>query len=944
MELNSKNYSSLKSFFDWKKNKKYSKLKDVEFEVRFNTKHNYITYDIYKQIFFKLTFDKTKGGLNFKNITQNTILSVSDNTNEFRINLLDNNDIKKFWLLNQFQPDFNYEIIRKNRLENIDIDDYNLRFMLSHEEKLSDKSLENVNEILRNDTEKLYRLKNRYSIVDDSGLFRFDLTTVKDGKGTDFKNSNTLKNPMNYEIEIEFIGNKENLDLLLKYCLTIIEIIQGNTLKQDYIEDIKNSYFGLIGISGNNENGNYEYETKKNFIVANAVTLHLKNIIKSDQLNIYNKYCCTLKADGERHLLFVHNGDFILMDINYKLKKLDFKNTELNNTIIEGEYINDKLFLIYDILYYKGEDVRSNQFKSLTKEKDRFYYLNQFLSKVKMEKDGFQIKLKKYLFSVKSDGSDIFEKADELWSTRKNNDFYVDGVIFMPMLEYYPIKSGSWYSLFKWKPESQNSIDFLVKVQKNKNGIEEKKLYSMKENSKEGGLTQYKTLDLHVGGKNGSPVKFLYKDDENYSYANILLKDDKMLIDNEGEIQQIYDDSIVEFIYDKTKENGFKWVPIKIRNDKTMAYKSGKKVFGNFEKIAYDIFENIMNPVTVENITTGVVDHSKVVFTENKYYNKEYNANERMNYQNFHNLTVKDQLFNYISKENKKISGKLLDLASGKGGDINRWKKYKFAEVVGLDNDIANIEYARNLFTKIARPKPKTYYIHSDISKLIFPTQEAGCSDSAKLRLRQYIPKKEYFDNISIFFAIHYMYGDEITFRTLIQNMADNIKMGGNVIGTCFNGYKIYSELKKENKIEGDFYNITKKYKSFNFDKKKPNFGKKIDVYINSIGKTHSEYLVNVDYLETIFNQYGFEKVEINDFESIYEKDKNKIEYLKNMSENEKEFSFMNSYFIFKKVKETPPRLLQKLLVDMKKKTSTISNELESNIEFEEQKAEEETV
>ena len=47
--------------------------------------------------------------------------------------------------------------------------------MLAHEEKLSNKSLENVNEILGNDTEKLYRLKNRYSIVDDSGLFRFDL-------------------------------------------------------------------------------------------------------------------------------------------------------------------------------------------------------------------------------------------------------------------------------------------------------------------------------------------------------------------------------------------------------------------------------------------------------------------------------------------------------------------------------------------------------------------------------------------------------------------------------------------------------------------------------------------------------------------------------------------------------------------------------------------------
>ena len=102
------------------------------------------------------------------------------------------------------------------------------------------------------------------------------------------------------------------------------------------------------------------------------------------------------------------------------------------------------------------------------------------------------------------------------------------------------------------------------------------------------------------------------------------------------------------------------------------------------------------------------------------------------------------------------------------------------------------------------------------------------------------------------------------------------------------------------------------------FPKNKPNYGKKIDVYIKSIGKSHSEYLVNINYLEIILEKYGFEKVEIGDFENIYnmeinKKNKNK-EYLKNMTETEKTFSYLNKYFIFKKIKETPPNLYKKLL------------------------------
>lgn len=952
MELNNKDYKKIENFLSKKNNDS-----NIEFEVRFNTKNYNLNYSVFKKVLYKLIFDKENGGLNFKNYKLNTILSI--NIDNRRIDILDNNDVKKFWLTNTIDKTMNYEIIEKERLENIDNDEYNLRFMLSNEKKIKE-DLDEINNLI-NSSKIFYRLKNRYSIFDNTENYRFDLTTVKSGNGNNFKDSKTLQSNSNYEIEIEYIGKKEKkLDNLMNYIFIIIENIQNNTLKQSLLTEIKNSYFNLIGLQNNNNNANYQYENKKNFIVANAVTMHRQNIIKGDTLNIYEKYAVTLKADGERHLLYVYENYFYLIDINFKIKVMNISDKSWNNTLIEGELVNNNTFLVYDILFENGNDIRRKQFKTPKKnEEDRVYFLNQFInSETRNYSDNnINIQLKKYLYSSSGDGSDIFEKASILWSNRKNNIYDVDGLIFMPMMDYYPIKSGSWYSLFKWKPSELNSIDFLIKITKNKNNVEEKKIYISKEKNSE--LIQYKTLELYVGGIENNkyvPVKFNFNNEEKYSYSNIILNDDKLLINTENGVETIEDDSIVEFIFDETKQEGFQWIPIKIRHDKTLLYKNGQKVYGNYEKIAIDIFRSIINPVTEDMINSGIVKDLGVL---NYYESKTYNANERLVYQNFHNHSVKDLIFSFVSKENKSISGKLLDLASGKGGDIKRWKKYKFAECVGLDNDLTNIQYAKDLYDNIARPKPKTTFIHSDISKLIFPKQDAGMSDSAKLRLRTNIPIKEYFDVISIFFALHYFYSDDITFRILLQNIIDNIKLGGYLIGTCFDGEKVYNLLKKQNNLKGDFFEIKKQFKMGSFPKNKPNYGKKIDVYIKSIGKSHSEYLVNINYLEIILEKYGFEKVEIGDFENIYnmeinKKNKNK-EYLKNMTETEKTFSYLNKYFIFKKIKETPSNLYKKLLSNIsnnKKKSkknednsnneveSVLNNSNEENIEFEEENSE----
>ena len=54
----------------------------------------------------------------------------------------------------------------------------------------------------------------------------------------------------------------------------------------------------------------------------------------------------------------------------------------------------------------------------------------------------------------------------------------------------------------------------------------------------------------------------------------------------------------VEFSYDKTRENHFKWVPLRVRYDKTAEYRRGLKNFGNSYLVANSNWYSIHNPIT----------------------------------------------------------------------------------------------------------------------------------------------------------------------------------------------------------------------------------------------------------------------------------------------------------------------------------------------------------
>jgi hypothetical protein len=136
-------------------------------------------------------------------------------------------------------------------------------------------------------------------------------------------------------------------------------------------------------------------------------------------------------------------------------------------------------------------------------------------------------------------------------------------------------------------------------------------------------------------------------------------------------------------------------------------------------------------------------------------------------------------------------------------------------------------------------------------------------------------------------------------------------------------------------------YSITKKYDLDDFNYSKDNieklFGQKIDVYMNSIGQTITEYLVNFQMFIEIMKEYdlvlakpdvkkdfkglfdnkdysymdglgGFEKI-IDDLDKLYSKDLSLKQFfpeafglLKDKNKLLKDLSGLNNWFIFQKV------------------------------------------
>jgi hypothetical protein len=723
------------------------------------------------------------------------------------------------------------------------------------------------------------------------------------------------------------------------------------------------------------------------------------------------------------------------------------------NSLLDGEHIKyDKhgtfinLYAAFDVYFIFNKSVREKPFIALNDEdpeiNSRLYLLTKLIELIKpisiLENKGdvvsadFRIKCK--AFELASESKTIFDGCSHILSKIKDGTFEynTDGLIFTPA--NFPVGGNSiggragplykttWDQSFKWKPAEFNTIDFLVSIKKDKTGKDEvhhifqdgRNLQGVQE------VIQYKTLVLRCGfdeRKHGylNPCQDILNDnlpsphdiddedtykpvpfqptnpfDPNACYTDIQLKEDgsKLFMMTE-ENEYFEEDMIVEFKYEMENKDGSKWVPLRVRYDKTAELRAGLKNYGNAYHVANNNWHSIHHPVTEEMISTGRNIPENVI-SEDVYYNRSSEETSTRSLRDFHNLFVKKNLLVGVSRR----GDTLIDYAVGKAGDMSKWIRGQLSFVFGVD--IANDNIYNQLDGACARylnarkkntQMPMALFVSGNsglnirngqafasekdkqISNAVFGEGPKDATLLGKGVYRQYGVAESGFQISSCQFAMHYFFENKTSFHGFLRNIAECTKVNGYFVGTCYDGKTVFDLLKTKKNGEGitilkndhKIYEVSKMYDETGFPDDDMSIGYAINVYQESINQVLREYLVNFTYFIRVMEDYGFILLPNEDarrmdlpnstglFSELFTFMENEVkrnpyrnaDYGKAllMSPEEKRISFLNRYFIFKKVRNVNVKKMSEVIL---KQAAFIEREGEENVKAIEQMLEKE--
>jgi hypothetical protein len=449
---------------------------------------------------------------------------------------------------------------------------------------------------------------------------------------------------------------------------------------------------------------------------------------------------------------------------------------------------------------------------------------------------------------------------------------------------------------------------------------------------------------------NYKPMPFVPTEpyDDSAYVCNLYTKNDgknDVLFTEEGE--PFDDNVIVEFKYNPDREKGWNWIPLRVRYDKTTELRNGNKNYGNGYDVANSNWRSIHYPITKELLRSGENIPS---YFENSdvYYNSTTKISQTRGLRDFHNLYVKSKLFTNVSRP----GDTLIDYSVGKGGDIPKWMSSKLKFVFGVDisrdnirnrSDGACVRYIkktldnRNMFNALFVVGDSSKNIKKGISFANEKDKNVsnavfGVGPKDKTLIGNGVYKSfgvgaNGFNVGSCQFALHYFFENKRTLHNFICNLSETIALNGHFIGTCYDGQSVFRLL--NNKTKGESVTITKnktkifelikEYDETGFPDSDQSIGYPINVYQETINSYFREYLVHFPYFVSVMEDYGL--IPISDeealsmnftsysglFSDLFTKmqgDKGAFSgKATTMSDEEKKISFLNRYFVFKKVR-----------------------------------------
>jgi SAM-dependent methyltransferase len=550
-------------------------------------------------------------------------------------------------LVSQFtnSPDVEFINKIKDNKTMVNMDNYNIRIRLNKENPIDSKTINNLSNLQYTESEKIvFRYKQRMSLFffDDAkkGKLRLDLTIINCANTID-----ALKNiEKDYEVELEYMlgSAKPNIGTLVEisYCVKLIKQVLDNSkeiISSEEIDNVLKSYKKLVY--------NTEVNPLYSLYTMQTVSTEVQHIVDK----IPNKYSVTDKIDGEKFQLFVYNNCIYFISSNLIVKKTQYKVSNINNTLLEGEYYklenkNTYLFMIFDCLYYNGKDIKqevlfvnrlkyihdfvalmgvkeylikpfTDKFDVINQEQhyynEMYKYHNNLNKLIDISSDNDIIfHTKMILFPLGGNNCEVFSFCNLIWNgsvmgdninkDRKINCPYIlDGIIFTGIEQkYVREKKEHKYPIYKYKPPLTNSIDVYITFQRN---LETGEYLNIYDNTISNNI--FRITNLYVGdvvnGNKEIPVPFMKEENNHEAF---FLLDNNHVRDVDGNL--VNDNTVVEIIYtnDMSIPHQYGWKILRTRWDKTESVLRDKKRYGNYKEWAMKIWKSIKESVTINEI------------------------------------------------------------------------------------------------------------------------------------------------------------------------------------------------------------------------------------------------------------------------------------------------------------------------------------------------------
>lgn len=684
-------------------------------------------------------------------------------------------------------------------------EDYPFRVALSTEVEI-----EPINEEFKPD---VIRTKNRVSYLIFNGNMRLDLTMV------DMINEDNVDSTQ-YELELEIL----NITALsnLQTAASVVLLLLLDTVEL-YTRKERNDIVNYVNdILGGWDRGIIDHRP-----IVQARNLKLRDMVWGGLIgNEYTSYTVTHKTDGIRKLLVIHRSGVWLVMAPSEINKVTSQSyRQLEGYILDGEYVpNDGSHRIYKNgapicrIWYNTFDCLSAPFEQRGQYGDtsvQNYPHKDRMIRAQIVADYLKstvIQVITKTFREFRTAEEFFTIMSEMFAEQPNLSYKQDGFLFTPAYVMYNPHSDKYKlsqrvltrypDICKWKPKEQLTIDFLI-CPKIVNAVKTIELYSTEQivdNDRNNRNNRSRQVRPACASNIDNTPLVRFTGTSSYPFSNEIDMDNPLTMN-------VPNRTIVEYRWDYERRL---FVPERIRHDKTKP---------NRNEIAIDVWEDIHDPID-ENVLTG--NSFRLL---RKYHNR-----------------IKSELFRIASKNVIYGRRTLLDIGSGRGGDVRKWL----------------------LFDKIVAVEPNDEHI-VELQRRI---DEAGITDRVKIvkaggEDTEIITREvinfigERVSTVSMMLSLSFFWENENKIDRLLSTILSNISQNGEFIFLTIDGSAVEQTFDPAFRT-GLPLNVLKLGPAtlkYDDTKNPPTLDINID---NTIVQNQTEWLVYIEDLSVVLERYGF--------------------------------------------------------------------------------------